>query len=378
MMPQFNMLAKLLVKPFYRENAGLFLFLLTVMFGVVGELNGADMIEYHYALIRGFIGNASFLFLVLLAWGVYAQKGLRFVSKSFRRPEYAFLYNLGLLRAAALYGQLLLVQLLIFLPVLLYALVAAVVAIHRHAYLPAVVILLYSLLLCGASAAWYLYELKHPGRQPSPSFFRRFAPLIRWNSYGSLLVRAILSNQKLLLSGFVLYTCGMLILIVVNLKGTDYDFRLAYVMFMFGILGHGVILYQLREWEEQYQGFYRGLPVPVLRRFGVYAGVCFCILLPEFITIACLTPWFIPFGDAVSLVLSGYSVLLFLYAILFVEHYTMLDYLKLCFLLLFVLYMALLAHLHPCIPLLFASLSAVLFLRGYDQYERIRENGPVQ
>ena len=51
--PLYSILWKALVKPFYRENAGLFVFVFTMMFFIVNKVGGAELLEYHYSLILG-------------------------------------------------------------------------------------------------------------------------------------------------------------------------------------------------------------------------------------------------------------------------------------------------------------------------------------
>lgn len=84
-------LNKIIVKTFYREQAGFFFFIFLVFFGAVAP---SMQLAYHYSLIRGMLEAPVFMALVALAWLLYAGKVLRFVEGVLRAPEYIFLYKL--------------------------------------------------------------------------------------------------------------------------------------------------------------------------------------------------------------------------------------------------------------------------------------------
>src|ERR1700730_5977805 len=92
-----TLLIKTIVKPFYRQHAGLFVFLFTIMFGVVSVIDGAKFTDYHFFLIQGMMRNAFFFLLVLLLWFLYTKKSEQFVINILMRPDYSFLNTLSLL-----------------------------------------------------------------------------------------------------------------------------------------------------------------------------------------------------------------------------------------------------------------------------------------
>ena len=157
-----KILVKSLVKPFYRRNAGLLTFLLFMMLGAVGRANEAGLLEYHYSLIRGILLDQTIFIMVLLAWFLYARKCGQFVAQTLRKEDFSFLNILSLMDAWRSYKLLLLVQLLLFLPVLLYALVVAGVGFYSKWNGPVILMLSFNLILCLLSARWYLYLLQNP------------------------------------------------------------------------------------------------------------------------------------------------------------------------------------------------------------------------
>ena len=145
MNPYTKVLIKILIKPFYKQNAGLFIFLIIVMFGIVGQIDDHDMIDYHYALILGMLSNPLIFLLVFLLWLIYAIKCIQFVTRSVQKAENSFLGILITLQARKTYLQFFLLQLLLFLPVLLYSLVIIAVAFTMNGMLKEY---LYSFIIC--------------------------------------------------------------------------------------------------------------------------------------------------------------------------------------------------------------------------------------
>src|SRR4026207_1541012 len=102
-----SLLMKSVVKPFYRENAGLLCFVYYVMFLGVGRANGVGVLDYQYSLIQGMFGDYVFLSVVFFVWMMYALKCSNFISVTLRRPEFSYLYMLSHLRSSKLYVMLL-------------------------------------------------------------------------------------------------------------------------------------------------------------------------------------------------------------------------------------------------------------------------------
>src|SRR6186713_1361113 len=79
---------KSLVRQFYVQNAGFFLFIFLVFFGVVAP---SQQPAYHYALIRGILAAPAMLILVLAAWLWYAFKCSRWIIGRLQNGDHIFL-----------------------------------------------------------------------------------------------------------------------------------------------------------------------------------------------------------------------------------------------------------------------------------------------
>jgi hypothetical protein len=122
---------KTLVRSFYLQHAGFFLFLFIVFFGIVAP---SQQLAYHYALIRGILEAPVFLALVAFTWLLYAGKVVQFVFRVLDSREGLFVCRLRSLPPVRCLRLLLRIQHRLFLPVSGYALIIVGVAIHRGAW----------------------------------------------------------------------------------------------------------------------------------------------------------------------------------------------------------------------------------------------------
>jgi len=349
---------------YYRQNAGLFAFLIFFTVLAVGRANDVGLLEYHYSLILGVLTNPPFLAVVLAAWLLYAWKCLRFVTVIFERREYSFLYQLSLADVSAVYWPLVLVQLLLFLPVWSYALIMLGVGCHRQLYMPTMFVLLFNLSVCLLSAAWYLYLLHHPGTGRWATRWK--IPSLPWKrSYLNFLIRFVLIERRVLFLVVKLYNCGVLCLMVGGSLNGEYDRRMVLLFYSFGLLGHGALIHRLKEMEKTRLDFYRGLPLSLGVRYLQYAAFYFLILLPELITIAYLTPGRLTYADAALYLFFGYSILFLLNSLLLLPFHRIMNYLKVIGCIFFLIFLAVLMGMLPLLCLLFFILSTGLFYWRY-------------
>ena len=364
-----TILNKSLVAPFYKQNAALFAFLIFIMFGVVGRANGVGLLEYHYSLIQAIMTNIPFLLFTLAAWLLYALKCAQFVSDTLGKKEYMFVHVLKQKKPVYTFWKMLVVQVLLLLPVLLYALISVWIGISHSWWLHVVIILLFSLLLNFAGSWWNQLVLYRPDKQflpmswnPNPDSANSF--------YWLFLIRFILNSRKILFFIIKMANCLVLYGLLRSLSGDHPDLRMLILFYSFALLGHGVLVYITRTMEESDLSFYRSLPYSLLHRLLQYALFYLILFIPEILVIISLIPGHIPFGDAIFLVFFGYSILLFLNSLLFIRFFKPSDYLKILSGIFLAIFISVLTGIFPgfCAGLFF--LSPYIFFRYYYQFEK--------
>jgi hypothetical protein len=359
---------KSFVRAFYRANAGTFVFLLTIMFGVVGRLDGASIVDYHYSLISGAFANAIFFGLVLFCWLLYAGKCSAFVVRTIRQHEFSFLNILVLKGRRYVFGLFVIVQVLLYAPIWTYALLMAGVAMAHHWWGAAATVIAFLAVVIMASAARYTAVLHNTGktywRPPAVPVVTRLK-----SSYVAILLRYVLNNHPLMFAATKLYTCGMTFLMLENNTASRYDAMFPMIFFSFGIFAHAMIIYRLRQFEETRMLFYRGFPVSAVSRLLQYIGFYAIIFVPELLTLIRLTPVHLHVGDAVDFALSGFSILLLLHGLTYTVYFTMKDLMKISLLLFAVVFLFSAKPFFAGIYLLFLPIALLAFFIGYPRYQ---------
>ena len=252
-------------------------------------VDGAGLWEYHYSLMLATLSSPITLLLVIFLWIVYARKCWIYVSVQLNNPEYMWLQIFNSLPSRNRFKAFLLVSVWLLLPVLLYATLVIILGIHEHRYLSTGVIFTALIALTVGTSLWHVDRLANPGGQ-----MKRWMPTkifsIPASSYVLLLLRFIASRQKLLWLSFKIVTCGLLWLIGLNNNQDYYELNTLYLFYSFGIMAQLVLVYRIRNFEEDQLSFYRNLPISSVRRFFSYARVYGIMLLPEFIIIILMAP----------------------------------------------------------------------------------------
>lgn len=364
-----TILIRSFVKPFYRQHAGFFTFLFLILFGAVGVVDGAGLFDFHYSLIRAMLKNPFIFLIVLFLWLLYAKKCQQFITNTIRRPEFSFLQMLSLLEINKLFVILVMAQLLLFLPVVAYIIIICIAGIYLHAYWACGIILIYILSICLLAARWYLHQIHNPAIGTEVKIGKLQMRSVE-TAYWGLFIRHIGRNKKLLFTGTKVFSCGILFGMLVNQTGTDYEWNMIILFFSIGILGHSLLIHQIRELEETRLTFYRAVPVSLFKRFYQYAIFYFILLLPEIFTMAILTPGHLAYSDALLLVFFSYSLLLFLHSLLFIQFFPMKDYLKITLCLFLIIYYCLLTATFLWLSICLFLSSLIIFRGTYYQYER--------
>ena len=362
-----SILIKTLVKPYYQQNAGLFSFLVFIMFFAVGRANEAGLLEYHYSLIQGMMINPEIFIIVLLAWCFYAKKCEQFIYITLHKKEFAFLQTLSLLKPRRAYGLMLLVQCLLFLPILLYVLIIVAVGFHNQWNTQVTLILVFNLVLCTVLARWYLHLIQNPG---STFYILRWRlPTIGTNTYWTIVVRYVFTRRKMLFSIIKIYDCCFLYFLIRNLTPQDHDLSMIVLFYSFGLLGHGVLIHKIRSLEESSLTYYKGLPVSLTRRWGQYLVVYLILFSPELLTISLQTPKYLSLTEALLFSFFGYNILLLMNSLLFIKAFKMVDYLKIVTGIYFIIFIAVLTGVLKEMSVISLLVAYVIFTTRYYKYE---------
>jgi len=287
--PLTRVLTKIFVKGFYRVHAGLLLFffvtLLTYGFfiNVLNEthLSPPDRILNNLILVLTLLSSPLMVIVVFVAWFFYTVKSWDYVLGQMTTPANAFLYYSSTampLRRQT--GSWFVVQMLISMPMIVYALFSIVVGAVYHYYLVPVMIVLYIALLSGISAVLYVRLINRRIRSHKGSWLGR---LVRgWDKpFFSLFLFAVMDKLKV---AFVVTKLLSALAIIGGfhiLTDVREDTRAAGMVILGMVVAHTLLLYQSYRFEHAALRFSLNFPY---RKVRVYAswGLAYVLLtLPE-------------------------------------------------------------------------------------------------
>src|SRR6185295_14341470 len=212
-------LFKVLVREFYRVNAGFFLIVIGICFGFLRDVE-------HIALAHYFTSREVLMLIPFLVWLIYSIKIITFNSLALRKKENEFLLSVAALEARKLWAQIALVVSWQFIPVFAYG--AFLMAVSLQSNQTVIPFLIFLLLLLPWT--WMTVSLYRKIRKPDPGiiigYWRRKVNSIFIRSYILYYPEWIASRQPLLAIGTKVLACTMIIAISRLYLFDTYDERL--------------------------------------------------------------------------------------------------------------------------------------------------------
>lgn len=351
--------------PFYQHHAGLFLFIFILLFGIVP---GAQLISFHLTLITAMLEAPEFMAMVSMLWFLYGLKCLHFVMKTLQEQHNQFLYLSACLSRAMQLRALVMLQLFIYLPVLLYAVFVVLAGFSSGHVMAASYVILFNGLICLVCGVMYRRKLNRPG--PVPRFFMwRFFSVNK--AYPLFYISQLLSEMKVIFTVTKFFSA---IIIIAFLNGyfiDSYDGRVVMLGFLISLTAHCVMIFEFRKFEESFLGFYRNLPVHPVMRWCHLAWLYLMILTPEWLIFASAIPDRVQPADLWWLPLFGTFLLLCFHCLLYKPPLNMERYLQWVFGIFAVLFFLMLYHLFLPAILLLAGGSLFYFFRWYHRFEPV-------
>ena len=321
----FNTVFRLLVVRFYKLNAGFFLFLFVLLFGVV---NPPIIISYHLALINGIIQVPVFMTIVMVIWFFYNLKCIFFCIRTVETDTSNLLFNL---QAIDTWKQVLILfgcHFLLYFPIFAYVLIILKVAVQQ-ANAPAVISLLifHSLMYIMATYVYYR-KLNFP--------FNEWALASQLNNITRLSMRKSIyfylfyyTLDSLKVGFLVLKVVSLFLLGVMLVMNSDkFQVRNFIIFFLLIILIHAIIVYNYVGFIEKKLSFIKNLPLSVWKYLNIYAITYCLILLPELIYIIINGQNLISLNNIFLFYGIGVGQLVLYTAVLYASSFRMKPYVK--------------------------------------------------
>jgi hypothetical protein len=270
-------LSKVLVTQFYKQNAGLFLMAFIFLFGIV---DAGHLLSYHQSLMLSIISLPLFFAIVLFVWMLYNIKCIAFCINSIQSNEGSFMYQLRALPGMQQWLLYTATSVLLYMPVLSYAIVLAVFAIKIKSSVSWQV-MGWQLLMIQASAGM-LYVILNSTKE---LFLTRLIAAAQKKfavktGYYAFLPLYIFKEKKAafaIVKIFSLLVLGMLL--VRNEDSFDAD--LFGIFYPILIASHASLVLYCVDFNETFLHTSRNLPIHWIKVAGMYVITWCLILLPE-------------------------------------------------------------------------------------------------
>ncbi|GEO06834.1 hypothetical protein AAE02nite_44980 [Adhaeribacter aerolatus] len=359
MIALLRILNKVVVQQFYQLNAGFFLVVFFLSFGIQ---QSPTMLVSPYFL-TGAVTSPVFIFSVLGVFLLYYLKCFNFLLKTIRAPENEYLFITSLFPRRILWLGLALTHLQLFLPALVYTILISYYGLQTAYYWVIGVVTSYNLLLI-------LYTLFYFGRQITQTIPEAADNIILRSGEKRILahpvlwpLRYLVRQEKVMLGLTKILSLGVLYAFMTLYPYPKYDLRPTFIGFLTAVVTQAMLVQQVQQFQETALVFWRQLPFPRWHRF-TYQIILFSLLLvPEIIMVLRLNFNPATISSLIFLVTFGISVISLIYTLLYLK-LNQEAYLKWVFFIYIGLLLFLL--LHPPLYLL----TILLFLLAYSLYYR--------
>lgn len=275
----FNFLTKVLVKQFYIINAGFFLFAFFFLFGIV---KGEMLISYHQSLMLSIISSPSFTGIVCLAWLVYNIKCIQFCTNTINSADSNYIY---ILKALPVSKQLLLyvlISVLQYLPVIVYASLVVFMALSKSLWLTGFIIAAFQVLMVVlGTAVLYRNINRNNVIHRFDHWLAKLGSFFQLSiGYWGFLLGHLFHEKKM---AFAVAKVFSLLLLSVSFirNGDDFDNDLFNIFFQVILTAHALLVFYFAVFLESQLQFSRNLPIPLYKIEGIYLFTYSILLLPE-------------------------------------------------------------------------------------------------
>ena len=359
-----TILQKVIVNHFYRVNAGFFLCMFFLLFGIP-----ANLAQFHLAIITIIIQNPLGLAGGVLIWLLYNAKCIDYVVKHLRGTRQQFLFCINNLPPRAGFGYMVYVQALVYMPVIAYSMVAAAIALKTGYYISGGSIILFTIATVLLTAAVYLRVLQRKpvikNRIVMPTTGIRLGkPLFALPLYYLLHSR----RQMLLLAKF--FSLLVLYVFFKVYEPDHYDIRPLLLCFMLATAANSAAVLQIKAFEDSSVGFAKNFPISLLRRFIMLCCMYACLMLPELVFVCKGWPLHLHAIDYLQLLLLSVGLLTIFHGTLYTNDMDSEGYFKIVFGLLAGLFFVLLYNPGILLECVLLAVSFGLFASYYLGFEK--------
>ena len=358
-----NLFASLIVTRYYKVNAGFFLTLFIVLFGI---MSGAESILLHHALMSAATSSLLYTLAAIAIFALYGYKCLSFSLKMLNLPENNFLYNMQGLSNSRQLLLLFNTIMAMYLPIMLYGSITAYIGFTENHYLTATLIFTALLFICCSSTYICFFRLNTTWKQPIfslPTFV-----LSKKKKYLFFLLHYSLDNRKGAFITIKIISLSLLQFMVALNNDKPGRENICFLILLC-ISTHALLPLYYTRFIEHDMPLLRNLPLPLAKRYSIYIFTYALIFLPELLFLLWNESSVLPVAAILSLYTLSICRMSLFTSLQFLKKMTTDKYTSVIFVLFFVT-IVLLASVNIWF-VAFSELGAalIIFATSYYSYE---------
>jgi hypothetical protein len=303
----YKVLVRTICVEYYRLNAGFFFVIIGFAFGLLRPIE-------HIALATYFVHSSVMLALLFVLWTLYTLKTIQFTLRSFAQEENTFLHNLYVMPVPVKFLSLVLVQVILFEPIVLYSAFMAFYALRFQQYTALLLLVLFNISSICAAAIYYVFRLRHSNAEVKQSRLGLYLNRHFTKPYLAFFLYHVLNKQ---LSLFVLTKVFSLLFIIGTIKLYTIEDH-SQVLLSLGMLtafsANAVLTFHFNRFEQVDVLLFKNMPLSPVRRFGYNVLTYVCLLVPEILLLLRHLAGDIQVWMACKLLLFGLSLQLVLHS----------------------------------------------------------------
>ncbi len=308
----FSILQRVLVREFYRANAGLF-------FLVIGIGAGFMRSYEHIALAEFFTASPMLMLVPILVWTIYTFNVMKFNRDILKRKENEFIFYITLLPPSQKWIGLFTTLFYQLLPAILYGVFLMAFAVKNNFMDTLLMIILSLLLLLFIGALALSHALHNPNQEKRIGVFTKFLNVSITKPYPLFFPEWIAKREPLMLFGTKIF--GSLILLgITQLYKTDvYDLRLLGLGIAIAFPVQVVLVWEIHRFDNFHFPLNRNLPIPFTLHLLYFLCTLLILTIPELGMIIKNFPIEFNSWDLISSILFALSIPVFFYGLLYTK-----------------------------------------------------------
>ncbi len=342
--PLSIILIKIFVKGFYKAHAGLLLFLFVTLISYaffIQVLNidstHEEAMMYNFIFILKFISSPVIAMGVFFVWLLWTFKIWKYISEVLVEPQNRFFYYSAIsLEKRKQFLSWFYVQILLSLPIIIYAIFSLVAGLIVGDYLIPGFFVLYIVAVSVISAFVYVRWANNPFKVNRKNIFTILT--VNWNKpFFSLFLYYLFNRLKVPLIVTKLLSYGVITGGYFLVEQEDI-YQFGGILILGVVVSHSFLIYQSYQFEYYYLSFTRNFPSRKIKLYTLWVLTYLLLTLPE-------TLWLVvSFPPKVVLLFLLFSVGTYMIfrSILYTSTLEMKKYIYIIFLLFVVAYLVIL------------------------------------